>query len=64
MLNLNKSTISNLNVPEMSEKVGGIKSYFSACHGPTINCGSGGNNGNNSANCPTAYGKNTCAPAC
>ena len=63
---LNKRTISNLNVAEMNEKLGGH--WTARCHGHTYNCTGGGNcdggGGGNSAHCPTAYGKNTCAPNC
>jgi len=65
MLNLNKRTISNLNVPEMSEKIGGqwtVGCSGHICHmSQGNNCGGGGNN---TTHCPTAYGKNTCAPVC
>ena len=62
MLSLNKRTISNLNVPEMSEKIGGQWSV--TCHGHSYNGNGCGGGGNNTAHCATAYGKNTCAPVC
>jgi hypothetical protein len=46
-LSLNKKTVSNLRPLEMGKKVGGGKSYFHICNGPSIN-------GN------TCYGHRTC----
>jgi hypothetical protein len=46
-LSLNKKTILNLQPLEMEKKVGGGKSYFHICNGPSIN-------GN------TCYGHRTC----
>jgi len=51
-LNLNKKTILNLSVVEMSKHVGGSREYCTfRCHGPT-------RNGN------TCYGHNTCQYTC
>jgi len=57
-LNLNKSTISNLNKDEMNKMVGGISQqscWFTECH----RCGGGGGGGQtqNGNTCP---GHNAC----
>ncbi len=60
-LSLNKKTISNLSVTEMSRQMGGLQSYYVRC---THYCGGGGPTNNCTQNQNTCPGHNTCQYTC